>query len=349
MERIKSFKDKSFIIFLILLLGFVVIWAASVGAVSIPFKTTARIFLSRVFGLSFLFGKASWSETYEIILLKIRFPRVILAVLVGAALSVSGVIFQGIFKNPMADPYIIGVSSGAALGATLAFVAFSGFGVFGFSLIPILAFVGAVLTTLLVYNLARVGSRVSVSTLLLSGIAVGSFLAALTAFLMIFGTKDLHQIFLWLMGSFSAKNWDHVKVMFPFVIFGLPLAFFYSRELNVLLLGEERAQHLGVDTERLKRTLIIAASLLAASAVAVSGIIGFVGLIIPHMVRLITGPSHKKLILASTLFGASFMVVADLLSRTLMAPLEIPIGIITSLFGAPFFMYLLKRSKKKIF
>ncbi|MDI6892850.1 MAG: iron chelate uptake ABC transporter family permease subunit [Actinomycetota bacterium] len=338
-------KEIGYMAFLLILLGGAIVLAASRGAVSIPPATTLRIILSKIFNSNPSFGD-HFPETYEVILFKVRFPRVVLAALVGIALATSGVVFQGIFKNPMADPYIIGVSSGAALGATLAAIVFKGFGLFGFSLIPLLAFIGAVLTSFAVYNLARVGTRVPVSTLLLSGIAIGAFLHALTSFVMVFGTKDLHFIIFWLMGGFSAKNWDHVRIMTPFLLIGLPLVFYYSRDLNVLLLGEERAQQLGIEVERLKKLLIAAASLLAAAAVAVSGIVGFVGLIIPHIVRLVTGPNHKILIPCSALFGASFVVFADLLARTIMPPLEIPVGIITALFGAPFFVYLLKKGKK---
>lgn len=335
-----------YLVSLMLLLTGSIILAASVGTVSIPADVVARIFFKGMSG----FGSGGWPEVYEVILLKIRFPRVILAAMVGMALAVSGVAFQGIFKNPMADPYIIGVSSGAALGATIAILLLGGWvGIFGFSLVPLLAFSGAVVTTLLVYNLARVGSRVPVTTLLLAGIAVGTFLSAITSFLMVLGGKDLHAIIFWLMGGFSAKNWDHVKAVAPFIFLGLPISLVYSRDLNLLLLGEERARQLGVKAESLKKILITVASLLAASAVAVSGIVGFVGLIIPHMVRLVTGPDHRILIPCSALFGASFVILTDLLARTLMSPTEIPLGIITALFGAPFFIYLLKRGGKATF
>jgi len=322
--------------------------AASMGAVSIPITTTLKIIASKVFGTKPALD-GNMLSIYETILFKVRFARIVLAVLVGVALSVSGVVYQGIFKNPMADPYIIGVSSGAALGATVAAILFKGLGVLGFTLVPVLAFIGATLTVFFVYNLARTGTKVPVATLLLAGVAIGALLQALTSFVMIMGTKDLHFVIFWLMGGFSSKNWDHVMVMLPFLILGLPLIFYYSRDLNLLLLGEERARQLGIEAEKIKKILIVVASLLAASAVAVSGIVGFVGLIVPHIIRLITGPDHRILIPCSALFGASFVVFSDLLARTLMAPTEIPLGVITALFGAPFFIYLLKRSKKGLF
>ncbi len=322
--------------------------AASMGAVPIPIATTLKIIASKVFGTKPALD-VNTLNIYETILFKVRFARIVLAVLVGVALSVSGVVYQGIFKNPMADPYIIGVSSGAALGATVAAIVFKGLGVFGFTLVPVLAFIGATLTVFFVYNLARTGTKVPVATLLLAGVAIGALLQALTSFVMILGTKDLHFVIFWLMGGFSSKNWDHVMVMLPFLILGLPLIFYYSRDLNLLLLGEERARQLGIEAEKIKKVLIIVASLLAASAVAVSGIVGFVGLIVPHIIRLITGPDHRILIPCSALFGASFVVFSDLLARTLMAPTEIPLGVITALFGAPFFIYLLKRSKRGLF
>ena len=347
MHKFKG-KNINYILFLLILLGGIVILSASLGAVSIPITTTLKIIVSKVFGLKLTLDENILS-IYETILFKVRFARVVLAVLVGIALSVAGVVYQGIFKNPMADPYIIGVSSGAALGATLAAIVFKGFGMLGFSLVPVLAFVGATITIFFVYNLARTGTKVPVATLLLAGVAIGALLHAITSFVMVLGGKDLHFIIFWLMGGFSSKNWDHVMVVLPFLAVGLPLVFYFSRDLNLLLLGEERAQQLGIEAEKIKKILIIVASLLAASAVAVSGIVGFVGLIVPHMVRLVTGPDHKILIPCSALFGASFVVFSDLLARTLMAPTEIPLGVITALFGAPFFIYLLKRSKRGLF
>ncbi|HDP70060.1 MAG TPA: iron ABC transporter permease [Actinobacteria bacterium] len=347
MHRFKG-KNISYIFILLILLGGVMLLAASMGAVSIPLTATLRIVASKIFDIRISLDEGT-INTYETILFKVRFARVVLAVFVGIALSVSGVVYQGIFKNPMADPYIIGVSSGAALGATIAAIIFKGLGVLGFSLVPVFAFIGATTTVFFVYNLARTGTKVPVATLLLAGVAIGALLHAATSFVMVFGTKDLHFIIFWLMGGFSSKNWDHVMVMLPFLVVGLPLIFYFSRDLNLLLLGEERAQQLGIEAERIKKILIVVASLLAASAVAVSGIIGFVGLIVPHMVRLVTGPDHRFLIPCSALFGASFVVFSDLLARTLMAPTEIPLGVITALFGAPFFIYLLKRSKRGLF
>jgi iron complex transport system permease protein len=280
-----------------------------------------------------------------VIVRQLRPPRVLLALLVGASLGLCGAVMQGFFQNPMADPYIIGVSSGAALGATAA-LAFSieawWFGVHSTSLF---AFVGAISVTLLVYAVARRGGRVPTTLLLLTGVAVGSLAAAATSFLMITTKTDVHRILFWLLGSFASRRWEHVHMLWPWVLLGGALLHLYARDLNVLLQGEENAQFLGVDVERLKRVLLVVTALLTAAAVSVSGIIGFVGLVVPHVMRLIVGPDHRRLLPASVLGGALLMVAADMLARTLVAPAEVPVGIITALLGCPFFLYLLSRRR----
>jgi iron complex transport system permease protein len=285
----------------------------------------------------------------EAIVRDIRLPRLILAVLVGAALAVAGTAMQGFFQNPMADPYVVGVSSGAALGATLGMVLHIDFWIAGLSATPVFAFAGALGTTFLVYALSLRGGRVPVGLLLLIGVAVGALAAAATSFLMIIGDKDLRLILFWLLGSLSSRRWDHVQMILPYVILGITLIWAYARDLNLFLLGEETAQHTGVEVEQVKRIVLSAAALLAAAAVSVSGIIGFVGLIVPHLMRLIVGPDHRRLIPISALSGALLMVQADVLARTLAAPSEIPIGIITSALGCPFFLLLIARRKDIVF
>lgn len=290
-------------------------------------------------------GDTPGDEAAAVIVRHLRPPRLLLAILVGASLGMCGAVMQGFFQNPMADPYIIGVSSGAALGATIALA----FGVdlwfFGVHSVSIFAFSGALAVTLLVYAVARRGGRVPTTLLLLTGVAVGSLAAAATSLVMISGKTDLHRILFWLLGSFSSRRWEHVNMLWPWVLLGVGTLQFFARDLNVLLQGEENAQFLGVDVERVKRILLVVTALLTAAAVSVSGIIGFVGLIVPHVMRLLVGPDHRRLLPASLLGGAILMVAADMLARTLMAPAEVPVGVITALVGCPFFLYLLSRRR----
>lgn len=287
--------------------------------------------------------------THDLIIFTIRLPRVLIAALVGAGLALAGAVFQGLFRNPMADPYVIGVSSGAALGAVLAILAQQ---LSGFSLsygIPGLAFCMAVLTMVVVYRLAQSGGKVPVMTLLLAGIAVNSLLSALVSLCMFYSGSQMHQLVFWLMGGFSGRGWSYIGMFLPYAITGLIIIFIYTRELNAMLMGEEPAQHLGIDVEKVKFRLLIAAALLTGACVSVSGLIGFVGLIIPHMVRLISGPDHRVLLPLVALTGAVFLVAADIAARVLLAPEELPVGIITAMVGAPFFIYLLRRQKKATF
>jgi iron complex transport system permease protein len=276
----------------------------------------------------------------------IRLPRVVLAMLVGGMLGLSGAVMQGFFQNPMADPYIIGVSSGAALGATLSLSLSLDFWVWGISSVSVFAFAGALLAALLVAGISLRGGRLPVAVVLLSGVAVASLASALTPLVMLATRADLQRIFYWLMGSLAARRWDHVQMVWPYALGGAVFLQFYARDLNLILQGEEQAQYLGVEVEKIKRLLLVASALLTASAVAVSGVIGFVGLIVPHAMRLLVGPDHRRLFPASVLGGALLVAGADLLARLLLAPAELPIGVITSLLGCPFFLYLLRRSQE---
>ena len=280
------------------------------------------------------------------ILLFLRMPRIILSIMVGGALAIAGAVFQGLFRNPMADPYVLGTSSGAALGATLAYAARLDYSLFGLNAVSLAAFVGAFLTTLLVYNLARTGRRVPPTVLLLGGMAVSLLLASVISLIMIFQRQEMYRIVLWLMGGFSTCRWIHVGAVFPYVVLGLGLTSVFARDLNALLLGEEKAQQLGVDSQRLQLVLALAASMLVTAAVSISGIIGFVGLVVPHAVRLMCGPDHRGLIPLSALCGGIFLLVADTAARTVLAPVELPVGIVTSLLGVPLFVYLLKRATR---
>jgi len=325
-------KEISIIIILLILLIVSIVVALSLGTVKIPIIT----------GI-----KGGLTTIEQTIIYKIRLPRILLAALVGMALSTSGVVFQGIFKNVMADPYIIGVSSGASLGVSLAI----NFGLIyywrGISSLALFAFLGGIITSFLVYSLAKTKGRIPTSTLLLSGIAVSFFLSSLVSLVMILDSGNLQKVFYWLMGSLANGSWQEVKMILPAIILGFLIVYFLADNLNILLLGEETAYYLGVEVERIKLLLLVAGSLLASMAVAVSGIIGFVGLVVPHVLRLILGPNHRILLPASALGGAILLIVTDTIARTILAPTELPVGIITALCGAPFFIYLLQKRKVK--
>ena len=288
---------------------------------------------------------AAGRSAEAVIVRSIRSPRVLLAVFVGALLALSGAVMQGFFQNPMADPYIIGVSSGAALGATLALALSIDFWFLGIHSVSVLAFAGALSVTFVVYGISVRGGRVPVTVLLLTGVAVGSLAAALTSFVMITSHENLHRILFWLLGSLSSRRWEHVQMIWPYALVGIVVLQVYAKDLNILLQGEETARYLGVEVERVKALLLVVVALLTAAAVAVSGIIGFVGLVVPHIMRLLVGPDHRKLLPASILGGAILLVGADILARTLIAPAEIPIGVITSVLGCPFFLFLLSRRR----
>ncbi|MFC1947491.1 FecCD family ABC transporter permease [Chloroflexota bacterium] len=324
----------------------VVTIATTIGSVKIPILTTLRILLSQ---LPFIDFASDWTASTETILLNIRLPRIVLAGLIGAALSVAGATYQGLFRNPLADPYLIGAAQGAALGAVIGFLLPIEFNAMGFGLIPILAFTGAVVSVAVVYILARVGKTVPVTTLILAGVALGALWGSIYSYLIIISGDKIHGIIFWVMGSFSLSDWSEVGAVLPYIVIGIVVILLYSRSLNVMQLDEEQAKQLGINVERTKLILLVAATLITAAAVSFVGTIGFVGIIIPHAVRLVWGPDHRFLLPLSVLTGAIFMIIADLIARTVMAPTEIPIGIITAICGVPFFLYLLRRRKGIIY
>ena len=287
-------------------------------------------------------------EIVETIIVQVRLQRVICGALVGAALATGGVIYQGIFRNPMADPYVIGASTGASVGAAL--VLFLGVSVsfFGVDTLQVLAFVGSLITVLFVYSISRVGSRVPVTTLLLTGIAVSLFQNAIVTYMKtIASDRLLHGLTFWIIGSLApTENWNDVWSVLPFVIIGITVSYFFARDLNLLALGEDQAQHLGVEIEKVKRILLVSGALITAAAVSISGLIAFVGLVIPHLTRIVIGPDHRVLLPTSAIVGASFLMVCDAIARVVMGSGEAPVGIITALSGAPFFIYLLRRKRK---
>jgi iron complex transport system permease protein len=320
--------------------------ATTIGSVHVPFLTTVRVLFSK---LPFVTITPDWSDTAETIILSMRLPRVILAGLVGAALSIAGATYQGLFRNPLADPYLIGVAQGAALGAVIGFLLPIDRHEIGFGIIPVLSFTGSVFNVAVVYLLARVGKTLPVTTLILAGVALGALWNSMVSFLILNSGQAMHGIIFWLMGSFSLSQWAEVKTVLPYVVAGVTVIMLYSRSLNVMQLDEEQAQQLGINVEKVKLILLAAATLITAAAVSFVGIIGFVGIIIPHTVRLIWGPDHRILLPMSVLVGATFMVIADLLARILMAPTELPVGIITAVCGVPLFLYLLRRKKMSVY
>jgi len=315
------------------------------GSVSISFSLILK---SIIYGVKMeiskllsVFGVEPLKEldtTYFTIIWDIRLPRVILAYLVGLSLASAGVATQALFKNPLGDPYILGISGGAAVGASIAALFFPRY-------MSIFALLFALLSVFLVYNISKVDGHIPVDTLLLAGIAFGFFAHALTSYLLYVGKERIHNAIFWLMGTFNGATWSDAKLVLFSSLLGFSFLMYKWRELNLLLFGEE-AIALGLDLSFYRKAIIFVVSLLTAFAVSTSGIIGFVGLISPHAMRLIFGPNHKKLLPASALFGGSLMVFADLLARILLKPSEIPVGIITALFGAPFFIYLLMKRKR---
>ncbi len=330
------------IIGLALLLGITIVVTLGIGSTDIPFGTLLQILLSK---MPLIHVQPTWTSNTEVIIFDIRLPRLLMAGLVGAALAVAGTTYQGLFRNPLADPYLIGVAQGAALGAVIGFM----LPAWQMGSIPFLAFVGAISAAAMVYAVARVGKTLPMTTLILAGIAIGAFLSAITSYLMIASGDTLHGIISWLLGSFSLTSWRQVAMVTPYILVGIIIIWLFARPLNVMQLDEEQAQQLGINVEQVKLILLGAATLLTAAAVCFCGTIGFVGIIIPHAMRLIWGPDHRFLLPLATFAGAIFLILADTAARTILAPTEVPIGVITAFIGAPFFLYLLRQKKRAIF
>src|SRR6266550_2809470 len=326
---------------LVILLGASVVAAVAFGSVWVSPWTSIRLMGWKLH----LVGRPDVDRSLEVILFQLRLPRVLLAALVGAALAAAGAVFQALFRNPMADPAIIGVSSGAALGAIIVLLLGAG-GALDAMGVAAAAFVGALGTALLVYRLAKLGPSVQVATLLLAGIAVAAIISAVISLVMTFSGQDIRSIYFWLLGGLGARGWQSVVAATPFVVLGAAVAMGSVGDLNLTALGEERAAQLGLEVERFKRVMLATGALLTAAAVSVAGLIGFVGLMTPHILRLFIGSDHRRLIPASILGGAAFMILADLAARTVVSPEELPVGAVTAVLGGPFFLYLLRRERK---
>jgi len=330
------------------LLGLLValVLSVAIGPVYIPPHVIWSVMADPLGPAAARIGQAG---TYATILLDIRLPHAVLLLLTGAALAGSGAGYQGLFRNPLADPYLIGVASGAGLGAVVAMSVHWPDDLAGLYVIPAASFVGAAITVMLVYSLARIGRSVPTTTLILAGVAISSFATSLTSFLMLRSNEQLRRATGWLLGGSLISGWQPVLALLPYVVIGLGALLASGHALNVLQFGEEQASHMGLPAERVKLWLVLAASLTTAAAVAFSGIIGFIGLIVPHVVRLLWGADYRRLIPLSIISGGTALLAADMLARTVLAPQVLPVGVVTALAGAPFFLWVLRRAKNQAY
>lgn len=312
----------------------VAVWlGVSIGTVKIPIST--------------LWDGAT-DPTAANILWEIRLPRVVLAGLVGASLAIAGAAFQGLLKNPLADPYTLGVSSGASVGAVMTLFFGISIPFLGMYTLPVFSMIGAALTMFLVLGFAKLVDRaMKMETIILTGIIFGSFLGSVLSLMIALTGEELRQIIGWLLGSVSMRGWNYILMILPFVVIGSILLWLNRRELNAMLFGEERAHHLGVNVKQRKWMILIGGSVLTGAAVAVSGTIGFVGLVVPHMTRLLWGTDHRHLLTLSFMNGASLLIICDLVARTIISPTELPVGVITAFIGAPVFAYIFYRQRRK--
>lgn len=315
-------------------LGLLMLLSLGMGAVPIP--------VGQVAGVLFNPADSGHDPASVAIIMNFRLARVLLAALVGGGLAAAGAAFQALFRNPLADPYVIGASGGAALGATLAIISGLSLTFAGFGPVQLAAFCGALLSVVVVYGIAETGGKAPIVSLLLAGATLGTILMATVSFLMLVYDRDMHEIFSWLMGGFSGRSWPHLTSSAPYLLLGFLVLWLLARPLDALACGEETARTFGLSLPHARGAVVAAASLITAAAVAAGGVIGFVGLVAPHIARLFFGAAHHRLIPASALTGAVLMVAADDLARTLLAPLEMPAGIITAMLGGTFFLYLLK-------
>ncbi len=318
------------------------VFSLSIGSVSIPFRQV----LALLFGIDTGGGHSATGGIYHTILFDIRLPRILLALAVGGALSVSGVLLQGMFRNPLVEPYTLGISGGAALGVSLSIV----FGlnrVLGNFSLSVSGFIGALLVILFVWTVAMKKGALKIQSVLLTGVMISFILSSLILLIMALSrTEDLHGIVFWIMGSLQGHDWFFVKLALVISFAGLIISYFFCFKLNALSVGEEAAMHLGIDVEKTKKGLFILASILTGMSVSVAGIIGFIGLVVPHFVRMFISSDHRFLLISSFILGGGFLILCDTLARTIASPIELPVGVITGLIGGVGFVYALMKLEK---
>ncbi|WP_199615610.1 FecCD family ABC transporter permease [Paenibacillus alkalitolerans] len=330
---------------LFLLLSIVI--SVSIGSAHLPLATVWAILVHNI-PLAGDWVRAEWPSSSEQIVIQVRLPRIVLGILIGAALSASGAGFQGVLRNPLADPFTLGVASGASVGAAFLIVTGLQYALFGNWTIPAVAFCTGMATLFAVYSIARVEGGMRKETLILAGVVLQAFLGAAVSFMVSLSDEVVNSIVFWLMGSLHLRGWGFSAATAPYVAAGLAVLLLYGRTLNLFELGERSAAHLGVNVERTKWIVLSVSTLMTAAAVSVTGVIGFVGLIVPHLVRLVVGPDYRLIIPLSAIVGAIYLVWADTLARMLLSPTEIPLGVVTAFLGAPFFGYLLLKHKKTL-
>ena len=339
-KRTQSMKKEKRHQSLPLLLGIVLLTAmfvaAGIGVIPIPIKTIFQS-VGQKFGL---FRDMQIADYYQVTLWQLRIPRIVMSVLAGASLAVCGGVFQSIFRNPVCDPYILGISSGASLGAAIAFILGWDAVLFGITL-P--ALVTALLTLLLILGIARLKGKHNTNTLLLIGIALNFFISAVITLLVVVNQKDMHKIYFWTMGSLTHVSWLEIAWLLPVMIICIGILFYYAKAMNIMQVGTETAQTLGIDTQKTTYIVLVTSSILISVVVSFCGSIGFIGLIMPHVARLLFGSNNRRLFTYSLFFGAFFLLIADTLARTIAAPAELPVGSITALAGAPYFIYLIMK------
>jgi iron complex transport system permease protein len=339
---------KLILIALIVALVAAILISVNIGTSGISWQEVLAIFGKQIPGVNSLISPSAIHGNNETIILNIRLPRVIAGALVGAGLAAAGVMYQGVFKNPMADSYLLGASAGASFAYTLAvlYAGTLGLTFIGLGIFQIIAFVGAVVTVFAVYFMSRVGSKVPITTLLLSGIVANIFILALQTLFELKSGKDIMGIIAWTSGGgLTSVTWISVISVVPFVFGAIIISYFYSKDLNMLSMGDDTATHLGVNSERVRQILLFLGSLVTAACVSISGVIGFVGLIIPHIARLLIGPDHRILLPTSAVLGGIFLIICDAIARVATGSSELPVGVVTAIIGTPFFMYLLRRRK----
>jgi len=342
MTHVKTYKYTLLLLGLFIVTGLTIIVSSGMGYMQIPVTEIVQVLLANITGNKDILE--GMDKAVPFVVMDVRLPRILTAALVGGGLAMSGVVYQGILLNPLADPYTLGVSSGAAFGASLALLA--NLVLPGVMSVPLFAFAGAVATLFIVLHLSSFQGQISANTLILSGVIVGAILSAGISFIKYLADEQVAVIIFWLMGSFASRGWTDVAVVAVAVFIGMLITIYYGRDLNIMSLGGRSADSLGVETARTRKILLVTASMVAAICVAVSGIIGFVGLIVPHLMRFVVGPDNRKLLPVSVFAGATLLLIADTVTRAVL-PSEVPIGVLTALIGGPFFCVIFRRKQKR--